>query len=972
MRRLFVALALLLGPLAAAVRVYPTSPTLSRALPGAIVTHVFRVEGGGGPYTPVFTSSAGFPILSRPRPLRPPAYLPVTERVPEDALEGTTDVLTVTVDGARAEVRTRVGFRPGLGLRAPERVIFVPPLKLVRVEVENRGNGPDGFLLRLLGEKEVLEAHRLELAPGERRALLLGLPRTGSYRLVLRELRAGKEAEKTIVARPPERGPLAPLRLTGQAALGYAWPGNGAAASFSLAGPLSDYLSLRAYGAASRPGTGLFSFDLFGEGWSAGADLGPRVAGRLALWEGTTAVRLSAGSGPWARAELAFAGAGARHRWAVSAAPDLRLDLSGAGAPTDRLSFGYGLSVAGGGASGALSLGLRRKSLHLALNYGGDYAPPDPYAQRFSLGLSDTWGSAGASAALKGGALADWSLAAASTGKQLFGPRAPPSSLGLEATPEHLAFSGQARLQAAPELDLALDAAYRWRGDAFADAELRLDLPPPFGELVAGAKLDAGRVSGYLEADAERPLEDARLALSGRLAYPWEASELGGRLHLGGSARYLEVGLRARPFVPSASFELSAQTPVGPGLLALSATARLPEGSYALSLGARAPILISVPDAVAELFGGRKVATVLGALRPDAPVERLAGIRVVAGPYQAETDAAGRFALKLPPGRWTLRLVQDSLPVTLVSEKPEITLTLRAKETRRVVFPLSVRARLAGRVEVRIEKGCKPPRLRFALEVEDAAGRKAALYTEPDGRFDLPGLRPGVYTVRLLKDFLPPGYRALIDAVRVRLEPGKTARVVLVVRAPPRKVYRHGKVRILAVRPEVGAAPPGAVPLVEAELKGKPDRLLVRYRGRVLGLLLPTQRSGLWRGRVAIPRDARGPLPLELVALAGGRELVRFPFYLAADPRAPWGVVRTLPVVRRGQKGVPVFAHLYAPAVSATLRIGEKAYPLKGAGADWRGSFDVPPTAAKRLRLVLEARLAGGREVRLTRYLLVR
>ena len=909
--------------------------------------------------------------------MKPPAYIPVTERVPEDAREGTVDVLTVEVDGVRASVRTRVAFQPGLLVEAPKRVVFVPPLKLVKVRVKNAGNGPDAFLLRLTAGEEVLEVRRLELGPGEEGGLELGLPRPGTYRLEVEEVRAGLKQTKTIVAERPKRGPLSPFQLVGQVAFGYAWPANGVAATFSIAGALSDYLSLKAYGVYSRPGGRFFSFDLLGEGWTAGADLGADASAhasvRLGLWEGTTEARFAAGTrGPWARAELAFAGPRSRHQWSVSANPALRLDLSGSGIPTSRMDYAYAFSLSAGGASGALTLGLRHGSQGYTLGYTGVYAPDEPYQSRFSFGFSDVWGSAGAFAALAGTDVDDWSLAVATTTAALFGPRALPASLGLEANPEHLRFSSDARLQEAPQTDLSLDAAWRWQGTASAEADLTLDLPPPFGGLSAGARLDAGRFFTYVEADAEPPVEEAILNLSGRLAYPWEGSRLGARVHFGGSASYVELSADARPFVPDLSLGLSAQTPVGSGVLTASATARYPGGTYAFSLGAKVPILITVPEEVAEVFGGRKVATVLGELKADAPVESLAGIKVAAGPYEATSDESGRFTLRLPPGKWTLRLVESTLPVELIPEKPEVELTVREKEAVRVVFPLSVRGRIQGRVEVKIEEGRTPPKVRFAVEVMDAAGRKVALYTDPDGRFDLPGLRPGVYTVRLMTELLPPGYKALIDRVKVRLAPGETAEVTLVVKAPPRKVYKPGKVQILEVTPEVGAAPPGAAPLVTARIKGRPERLLVRYRNRILGLLFPTKEAGLWRGRVVIPENARGPLQLFLVAEGGGAELARFPFFLAADPRAPWGVVRTLPIVRPGQKGVPVQVHLYAVAKEATLKVAGQAFPLKGEGADWQGTFDVPESAKGRLELRVEARLTSGREVTLSRFVLVR
>ncbi len=959
--------------LAASVRVYPTSPPEREAKPGELVTHIFRVEGEGGPYPVEVRSSAGFPILSRPQPVRPPRYLPITLRVPEDAREGTLDVLTVRVGEAKAEARTRVVFVPGLELVVPEWVRFVPPLALAEVRVKNTGNGPDSVLLRLCRGEEVLELRRLELGPGEEAVLKLGLPRPGAYRIEARSIRGKIVRTLSLVAKRPRRSPTDPFGLYGQLALGYSYP-DGYAVSFSLAGSLSDYVSARLAGAYARGGTPAFSLALTGEGWALGADYARYLNARLDLWEGPVWVRFSfGGDGPWGRAELLLTWPRQGHHFTFEMNHRFYYDATGRFDFQDSsLTYNLHYTPRTGVFTFGANYGHRFGPARAELGYQGRYVPETPYRQDLTFGLAHPKGSTGARLAFSGTELADWSAAAATHARALFGSEAPNASFGLEANAGGLRTSAWVELAEAPAADLSLDAGWRWQEGAYGELEARLDLPPPFGVLAGAVRVDAGRFATYLEAEAEPPVEDAWLNLGARLAYPWRDTRLSGRVRFGGSANYLELSAEAWPFVPRYLFGLSAGASIGQGLLVASARYRLPEGSLGLSLGARYPLIFPVPEDVAKFFGGRKLGEVEGQVLPDAPYPNLAGIRVAAGTFTTETGPSGRFHLKLPPGRYRLRLVESTLPVDLVPKRVDVEIELAAKERKKVRFPVEVRGRITGRVEVVVEPERRLPKLRFPIELEDGVGRRVALYTDPGGSFDLPGLRPGVYVVRLMKDLLPPGYRPLIDEVRVRVKPGEMARVLLRVQAPPRRVFKPGEVQILEVRPEVSAVPPGAAPLVFAEVRGRPDRLLVRHRSRVLGLLFPTGKSGRWQGRVVVPKDAKGPLPLELVAEVKGVELTRFPFFLAADPRAPWGVVRTLPLVRPGQKNVPVAVHLYAPAKEAVLEVAGKTFPLKGKGADWQGAFDVPENVKGRLELRIVVHFTEGRKATLKRFVLVR
>jgi len=958
--------------LALGVRVVPTSPTERTADPGELVVHVFRVEGEGGPYPVKIASSAGFWVLSNPPPVAPPRYLVVSERVPEDAREGVVDVLTVCVGEACASVRTRVRYRPRIALRVPKKVPFVPPFAQVKGEVANEGNGPEHVLLRLYYGQEELYLRRFELGPGEAQSFTLRLPRPGSYRLEAEALRGGRKVSRFLAAVRQKPSPNAPFSLTGQLALGYSFPSHGYAVSFSLLGPLSDFVYGEFYGGYARGGDPRFSLALTGEGWAIGALFSRQVEGRLELWEGPVRARLMAGSGgPWARADLFLSWPRQSHRLTFQARPEFSYEFGGRfwGQGT----FTYFLTFLPKSDSWNLGLGYGRAlgKNRLELGYEQSRVPERPLGQRAWFGLSGPWGSAGGQASFLEFRLEDWSLAASSTARALWGEDAPRASFGLEARPEGITGSLWAELSRSPHAEASLDAGWLWAQGPYLTGRAELDLPEPFSTLAAGFYWDTGGLTSYIQTEAQPPAEDARFWLGGKVAYPITGSALWGRVRWGRSINYLQFSLGIEPFKPSAKLEAEAGAPLGSGLVTLSAYYRLPEGGYGASLGARYPLRIAVPEAVAEAFGGRKQARVEGQILPDVPYPDLSGIRVMLGRYVAETNASGRFLFLVPPGEYTLRVLKDTLPPDLVLLDPELKLELHPKERRQVVVRVSVRGRLEGRVELVGEPVPGREKPRFAVEVENERGQSVLVYTDREGRFVLSGLKPGVYTVRLARAFLPAGYEPLIDEVQVRVEPGARAEVVLRLKAPEKRLFAPGEVQILEVKPEAERVPPGARPVVTAKVKGTPERLAVFWKDRLVGVLTPGKEPGRWLGRIAVPRDARGTQTFYLTAEAGG-EVRRYPFMLHVDPKAPWGTIRTLPFVKPGQKGVPVRVHLLAPAQAAELWVADRRYSLKGREADWEGRFDVPEDASKRLLLRVRAELEDGQTVEVKRYLWVR
>ena len=948
-----------------------TSPPHRVAKPGEIVTHVFFVDGEGGPYPVSATSS--FPILSDLKPVKPPRYLPVTIRVPEDAVEGTVDVLTLRVGDAVAEARTEVAFVPGIAVEVPEKVVYRPPLAFVEVKVKNLGNGVETALVWLLKDEEVLEHQRLDLGPFEEKAIKLAVPKTGSYLVRVRAVRAEKTVEKSFRALRPYRSLTDPFTLVGQAALGYSYPGHAYALSFSLAGDLSDYVSLSLSGAYARGTDPAFSLSLGGEGWAFGLGYAEELYGSASVWRGGLRVDLAAGSGgPWATLDLGYTRGRVRHTLSLAWDEVFTYEFLGF-LSNERDSFGYRFYhlPAGGVLEGEVRYGRVLDGYRLDLGYLGRFEPESPYRQTFSLGLGAPWGSAGAFLELSPFSPTDWCVAAAVTTKALFGQESARGSLGVEANPSEVVAEARARLAEDPDLDLTLKAAWRWQEGPWALGELYLELPEPVGGLALGASYDAGRFSAYLEADAETWLASTLASLGARLSYPLESTSLSGRVRFGGGAAYLEAYADAYPFLGSYSLGLSGALPLGGGVLTASAHYSLPSQNAGVSLGARMPLNFVVPEEVVEAFGGRKLAVVRGRVVTDAPFPRLAGIRIAAGPYVAETDADGRFELWLPPGKYRIRLVEGSLPVELVPVDEEFELELKAKEEREVVFRLSVRGRIEGRVEVISEGEVEPPKTRFAVEVIDEEGRSFSFFTREDGSFQVPALRPGIYRVRLLVELLPPGFKPLVSEAVVELAPGETERVVLKVRAPKPEVYRPGEVKLIEVKPEVEVVPPGASPLVFARVEGQPERLVVLWNERVIGELRPSGEEGTWQGRVRLPKEAKGRLQLFLAAYRGQVVEAKLPFFITLDPKAPWGQVLTVPLVKPGTE-VPIKVHLFAPAKEVWVEVAGKRYPLKGKDYDWEGSFQVPEDAEGRLLLVVRFVLANGEEGELRRYVLVR
>ncbi len=958
---LWIALLILLGGpgLGQGVQVERASPEVKKAAPGATVTHVFVLRGSGRVQVRL-ASQHGWPLLTRERTVAleagRPYYFPVTLRVPEGVPAGTRDRLRLQADGGFADAFTEAAYAPGLEARWPAEVAYLPPLGRFTLEVANTGNGADVVLVRLttLEGVPVYQA-RLPLEAGERRELRVTVAEPRVLRLLVRLERGGLQREGYVNVQPARAKSDGAFRLLGRAGVAYRYPGD-LSLALGAAGPLSDFAQFSVgagYALGSRPAGSL------GLSWQGGylsAAFGPSYGVALGLYEGAVSTQI-AFSGPVRRGSMNFDVSGRGYGFGAAALldedPSLRLSADLATGRDEAQPFRPGtlsaeltLRPARPELSGQLAYGFSYRDWPVRLQGGftGDAAAPVEF--RFSADVNPEPFSLGGRIAWTGLGVRDWGVAAASSSERLELDLPLPVTFGAAAGPDRL--SGFARA--------------------------RLDLPAPWGDLGAEARVErrAGRttftVSGGSEASAADGL--ALIALDGRLGWPLDLNEIKLGLRMGGSELRTRADLTWAPWKPGLKTALALEAPAGGALLQARVDREWYGDRTTLSLGAQLPLVLEVPPAVTRFFGGRNVGVVAGEVRVEGPERLREGLVVRAGGREARTDAQGRFRLELPPGTYTVAVDTTRLPAVLVPVRGQVRVEVRRKQRVSVRLVLAARSVLEGRVRVVAEPGRELSPRRFAVAIEDALGRQTSLFTNPGGAFTVPALAPGRYTVRLLEDLLPPGWEVVVAEKAVELRPGETGRVELAVRPPPRKVYSGGRVQILEVRPEADRVPPGAAPLVDVRLQGAPGRVVVVLQGRIVGILLPVaEEEGVWRGRLRVPDDAEGPLALQVEATNG--TTARFPFFLSVGHDAPWGVVRALPVARPGQT-LAVAVHWYAPVETSWIEADGERVALAGEGADWSGRLTVPEDAGERWSYTVKARLAGGAEVELERVVLIR
>lgn len=298
---------------------------------------------------------------------------------------------------------------------------------------------------------------------------------------------------------------------------------------------------------------------------------------------------------------------------------------------------------------------------------------------------------------------------------------------------------------------------------------------------------------------------------------------------------------------------------------------------------------VAAPGAVGrreeeEAVGAAPAAWVVGGVVVDGTVRDLygnvvAGATVMAAGVVAETDAAGRFALRVTPGVIVVRASVDGhAPAEreLTAPASGVTLVLvPAAEVRGVVVERGTRAPVAG-VEV-IGRGLATP----GLGLPPVA--RAVAVTDGAGRFALAGLPPGRYDVGVetagwagwLAEPVDANAARPVDDLIVELAP--RARVVAEPAAGSsvrgRAVDAHGRPlvdAVIAVEPdgddvwtdrdgafEARGLAPGAYTfaVMSADRRPRSDALavVVDAGGRAADVLLVARAEGRLRGRIDDP-----------------------------------------------------------------------------------------------------------------------
>lgn len=946
--------------LATSATIERTSPETRTAPPGKIITHIFAITGQGEA-VPKFDSEHSWPILTNERPLsldpQKATFLAISIRVPPNALEGSRDRLTVQIGGVQAYAYSQAAFQPGLRASWPQSVDYLPPIGYLQLSLQNTGNGSDTYLIQLNTiTNEPVFSGRVELEAGATTKMRIPVAKYGTLKIKIVSTRSELKKEGSVIVRQAPTQINGTYRLIGRLGAAYNYP-NSFSVSAGLAGPLSDFAYFSfgiGYALGSTPsGSANINFDNGYFSISYGTNYG--VA--LGLYEKNVSVAMSlSGPNPRGSFNIDLYTHSANYGLAANFNPN----------PSFRFSAQIGLGDQVGATHadfesdallgeltflpletriyGGITYAFHYRKRPLRLAFWADWKKNEQLINKFAADANLHEADFGGWLSWAGLGIRDWEVALTSNSKRLQVKSSLPFYLGISA--------GANRLR------------------AFAGTTLHL--PHPWRDLRGLAEIGyAGGSWSFTISNLGRAIGFKGLAwweLGSEIGWPLEKNVFSVGIRTGGPYLRGRARLDWAPWKPSADTRVSLELPVAGAMLRASFNREWYSGKTSFGMSADLPLLVTVPTPITQAFGGRRVGKIVGIVEVDGPEEFRQGIVVRAGGEVATTDAEGKFQLLLPPGEYKVEIDRSRLPVVLVAVKASQKVNVYLKKTVRVSLRVAVRSLLEGKVVVQGKYSRGLPR--FAVAVKDNYGHETSFYVSKKGTFRLEGLPPGVYTVKLLVNLLPPGWRALKAETMVVLEPGKTGKAELAVMAPERSIYGGG-VQILSVKPEVDRAPPGSAPLVTVELKGKADQVLVMAGNQVVGVLKPSNDKGVWKGRIKLAKSYVGPLQLNIVARAGDQE-ARFPFFITADKAAPWGVVRTAPVAQPGQI-LPLVIHWYTPVDECRVEIAGQHTVLKGKEADWQGKIKIPPDiATNKILITLSARLMTGQIIKIKKWLFLR
>lgn len=933
------------------VRIEPPADRL--AAPGEFITLVFRLRADSGVTVEVEAVSANsWRILRQPGRIelaggrvQPVA---VTLAVPPDALALASDTVTLGVDvrpggpDERLEASVVVGVSEVLDLLLEAPGTATLEEGGIPVTVTNRGNVGSAADLELRLGGEPVASRALTLAPQSRERVDLPIEAPGIYELILRDERGEQRRNVRVVQfgiPEPE-----PLLLLGTLEGGVDSSG-GPLGSLSLAGPLSDFITLEARLTSELEGTFV---DLAAERWTAHLgddtprpyrlDLPTDPGVQLSYLEESWGVTTALGRVEGDRFSGYLAGLYGESGWQVAGGVGLQAGgvlASGRGeADVDDLTL-------------AGSLDLRSSTLDAGASVQWT-RPSDGVTASARLGLTRGFGSE-ASVRIEGrasslsdelyaelglpiGAEATWdwrvggglnllsNLPGRSRALFQVGAR---TSFALTQTRVDLGSGWQTQLGfgvVRNDVGTGLDFSTRWSAIQGESNSFQVD-----GDLIYYPSLNDLR--GRVNARFQTQLDTLGLLVSGG----WDVTE--STVQLGADAIWQEGDWQLRASLGGRYATDAAENPFG----------------LDLSLSAGYAFGFTTPEPVVALAGGRRLGRLEGVVR--AGETPLAGVQIVVERFRLQSDDAGRFGAELAPGTYTVRVDVASLPVTYsLFDAVEVEVEIEVQEVATVTFDAVETALLEGRVLQDSDADGTPdePPVGVAarLTLLEANGIVRSLQTDRDGRFQARGLRPGRVDLRLIEQ--PFGNVTVGESARtLTLAAGVTETVTFLSRpaSAAARSFSGGALRIARIELERERVPPGAAPLVRVQVRGEPDRVTVTLADATVTLEGVDEQ---WTGRLEVPASAApGVLTLSVVAGAGDEEVTRRG-QLVVDPDAPLFETETTGPARPGQAlPVTVTALFEAAGVSVVSPFGERVDLAETAGEPgrWRGVLAVPDDA---------------------------
>lgn len=421
---------------------------------------------------------------------------------------------------------------------------------------------------------------------------------------------------------------------------------------------------------------------------------------------------------------------------------------------------------------------------------------------------------------------------------------------------------------------------------------------------------------------------DGALGVRGRFEY--QALTLSGEARWGFPGRQLSLGLSGAytfdPFTVDLSAGLQNTSESG-----TSASIRV-SGQYAFG--------VLVSDEVVAALGGRNIGVLQGQVHVAGSGTK--GVLIQVGRFQLLTDALGRFEAQLPPGPYTVRLVEGSLAAVYQLISPqEITVEVMPGEVTSVDYLLVERAVIRGRVV--LSGGDLTQGVRARLGVQAADGLLRLVTTDENGSFTLRGLPPGPAEVSLLN--LPPEYSGVGDMqVTTTLTAGAVTEIAFQVERIQIMSQQFGgqRLRIRQVAPEVERVPPGAAPQITVTLSGEADRVTLMTPTGVVPL---SRMDGVWQGRLPVTSAASGIYTFTVIAEAPGETAERSA-QLIIDADAPAYSTRLSSPVRPGET-LTLSLQSYMALQSIRAEVFGETLELTGdnRSGSWQLRLDIPASA---------------------------